>query len=43
MKHFFLTVSVAAITSLLTVFAFRHFDKKNNDVQTYFNNQIPVQ
>ncbi len=43
MKRFFLTVSVAAITSLLTVFAFRHFDKKNNDVQTYFNNQIPVQ
>ncbi len=43
MKRFFLTVSVAAITSFLTVFAFRHFDKKNNDVQTYFKNQIPVQ
>ena len=43
MKRFFLTVGIAAVTSLVTVFAFRYFDRKNYNVQTYFNNQIPVQ
>ncbi|MEI6122854.1 MAG: Do family serine endopeptidase [Bacteroidota bacterium] len=43
MKRFLLTVGIAAITSIITVFAFRIFDKKNNEINTYFNNQVPVQ
>jgi serine protease Do len=43
MKKIILTASVAVISSLITVFAFRFIDSKNYEKSTYFNNQIPIQ
>lgn len=42
MKKIFITIAVASISSLITVFAFRYFDRKQNHIDTYFRNQIPV-
>ncbi len=43
MKKNVLTIVVAVISSLITVFAFRFIDRKNYEKLTYFNNQLPVQ
>lgn len=43
MKKTVLTIAIAVLSSLATIFAFRFADKKNSDIQTYFKNQGPVQ
>lgn len=43
MKKTVLTVSIAAITSMITVFALSLYYGKYDEKQTYFNNQLPVQ
>jgi serine protease Do len=43
MKKYVLTIVVAVVSSLITVFAIRYVDRKNNSKFTYFNNQLPVQ
>jgi Do/DeqQ family serine protease len=42
MKKSVLTIVVAVISSLITVFAFRFIDRKTYEKQTYFENQLPV-
>ena len=42
MRKTVLTVSIAAITSMITVFALSLYYGKYNEKQTYFNNQLPV-
>ncbi|HOY32383.1 MAG TPA: Do family serine endopeptidase [Bacteroidales bacterium] len=43
MKKTVITIAIAVLSSLATIFAFRFADKKNYDIQTYYQNQAPVQ
>ncbi len=43
MKKTVLTIAIAVVSSLATIFALRIVDRKNYDVQTYFKNQPPAQ
>ncbi len=43
MKKTVLTIAIAVLSSLTTIFAFRFADKKNHEIQTYYQNQTPAQ
>jgi serine protease Do len=43
MKKSVLTIVVAVISTLITVFAFRFIENRNYEKQTYFNNQLPAE
>ncbi|MCK9611979.1 MAG: Do family serine endopeptidase [Bacteroidales bacterium] len=42
MKRIVTTIGIALATSLITILAFRYADNKNQNIQTYFKNQLPA-